>query len=147
LVVTKILVPLDGSTYADKALKYAVEIAKKFNATLTLVHVIVEPPPLVSGAAAPEAIPFLPQMHTVREELGKKILAKGEETVKSMGLQADTVLESGHPSEIIINTAKNRGIDLIVVGSRGVGGIKGFFLGSVSDKVSHHAPCPVLIVR
>ena len=56
-------------------------------------------------------------------------------------------LETGHPAEVIVRLAETDGFDLVVLGSRGLGGVKEFLLGSVSNRVSHHARCPVLIVH
>jgi len=81
------------------------------------------------------------------EEDGKAILAKGEETVKAEGVRVETRLKQGVPAEELLRAAADEKADLIVLGSRGLSQVKAFFLGSVSDKVSHHAKCPTLIVR
>ena len=80
-------------------------------------------------------------------EEGEEILRRGVELAKSLGLEADRRLGKGIPAEEILRVAEEEGVDLIVIGSRGLSGVKAFLLGSVSDKVSHHAKCPVLIVR
>jgi nucleotide-binding universal stress UspA family protein len=63
------------------------------------------------------------------------------------GMAYEWQFEVGHPVDTILHVAKDRGADLIVLGSRGLGGFKRLLLGSVSNGVLHHAPCPVLIVR
>lgn len=81
----------------------------------------------------------------VAQNVGERILSKAVEEVK--GVSATKRLELGNPAEEIIQIANKERYDLIVVGSRGLSRTKRFFLGSVSDDVSHHAHCSVLIVR
>ena len=81
------------------------------------------------------------------EAEGKAILAKGEETVSAQGLPVEIRLRQGVPAEELLRAAGEEKADLMVLGSRGLSQVKAFLLGSVSDKVSHHAKCPVLIVR
>ena len=128
-----------------KALDFAADLAKKYQSQLVLVHVVmrqiyaINPPE--AGVLAGTAI--------VREleEDGKAILAKGEETVKAKGIPVETRLKQGVPAEELLRAAVDEKADLIVLGSRGLSQVRAFFLGSVSDKVSHHAKCPALIVR
>jgi nucleotide-binding universal stress UspA family protein len=142
---SKILVGLDGSDYSLNALEFAIDLAKKYQSQLVLVHVVmrqiyaINPPE--AGVLAGTAI--------VREleADGKAILAKGEETAKSQGVLVETRLRQGVPAEELLRAAVDEKVDLIVLGSRGLSQVKAFFLGSVSDKVSHHAKCPTLIVR
>jgi nucleotide-binding universal stress UspA family protein len=142
---SKILVGLDGSDYSLKALGFALDLAKKYQSQLVLVHVVmrqiyaINPPE--AGVLAGTAI--------VREleADGKAILVKGEETAKAQGIPVETRLRQGVPAEELLRAASDEKADLIVLGSRGLSQVKAFFLGSVSDKVSHHAKCPTLIVR
>ena len=142
---SRILVGLDGSDYSLKALDLAIDLAKKYQSQIVLVHVVmrqiyaINPPE--AGVLAGTAI--------VREleADGKAILAKGEEAVKAQGVLVETRLKQGVPAEELLRTAADEKVDLIVLGSRGLSQVKAFFLGSVSDKVSHHAKCPTLIVR
>jgi nucleotide-binding universal stress UspA family protein len=142
---SKILVGLDGSDYSLKALDFATDLAKKYQSQLVLVHVVmrqiyaINPPE--AGVLAGTAI--------VREleEDGKAILAKGEEIVKAQGIPVETRLKQGVPAEELLRAGADEKVDLIVLGSRGLSQVRAFFLGSVSDKVSHHAKCPTLIVR
>jgi nucleotide-binding universal stress UspA family protein len=142
---SKILVGLDGSEYSLKALDIAIDLAKKYQSELILVHVVmrqiyaINPPE--AGVLAGTAI--------VREleEDGKAILAKGEAAVKAQGIPVETRLKQGVPAEELLRAVADENVDLIVLGSRGLSQVRAFFLGSVSDKVSHHAKCPALIVR
>jgi len=142
---SRILVALDGSDYSLKALNLAVDLAKKYQSQLVLVHVVMRQ---IYAINPPEA-GILAGTAIVREleAEGKAILAKGEETVRAQGLPVETRLRQGVPAEELLRAAAEEKVDLMVLGSRGLSQVKAFLLGSVSDKVSHHAKCPVLIVR
>ena len=129
--LSKILVAIDGSESAEKALEYAVQLAKKHKAKITLLNV-----------GESKLFGLKPE---VARKIGESILSDAAAKVK--GLKLDTQLEFGNPAETIIEVAEKGNYDLIVVGSRGLSSVKRFFLGSVSDDVSHHAKCSVLIVR
>ena len=142
---SRILVGLDGSEYSLKALEFAVDLAKKYSSQLVLIHVVMRQ---IYAINPPEA-GILAGTAIVREleAEGKAILAKGEETVKAQGLPVEARLRQGVPAEELLRAAADEKADLIVLGSRGLSQVKAFLLGSVSDKVSHHAKCPTLIVR
>lgn len=142
---SRILVGLDGSEYSLKALEFAIDLAKKYSSQLVLVHVVMRQ---IYAINPPEA-GILAGTAIVREleAEGKAILAKGEETVKAQGLPVQARLRQGVPAEELLRAATDEKADLIVLGSRGLSQVKAFLLGSVSDKVSHHAKCPTLIVR
>jgi nucleotide-binding universal stress UspA family protein len=142
---SRILVGLDGSEYSLKALEFAVDLAKKYSSQLVLVHVVMRQ---IYAINPPEA-GILAGTAIVREleAEGKSILAKGVETVKAQGLPVEARLRQGVPAEELLRAAVDEKVDLIVLGSRGLSQVKAFLLGSVSDKVSHHAKCPTLIVR
>ncbi len=129
--LSKILVAVDGSQSAEKALEHAVQLAKKHKANLTLLNV-----------GESKLFGFKPEM--VRDA-GKRILSDATDKVK--GLKLNSQLEFGNPAETIIDIAEKGNYDLIIVGSRGISNVKRFFLGSVSDDVSHHAKSSVFIVR
>jgi len=138
-MMKKLLVPVDGSKNSDEAVKYACSIAEKFSSEMTLLCVI--PPPIILGVEA-GIIDYRPL-----EESGRKVLENSKKITDSLGVKTSTRLETGQVADTIVNVAKEEKSDLIVVGSRGLSGAKRFLLGSVSNSVSHHAPCPVLIVR
>jgi len=141
-LIKKILVPVDGSENSDMAVDQAIDLAKKYSAELHLIHVVPVTTALITG---PEALAI--DVSKQLESSGERILSTAQGRVESMGLEAVTRLEHGQPADRIIQIAKDEKFDLIVVGSRGLGSIARFFLGSVSDKVSHHATCAVLIVK
>ncbi|HVM53995.1 MAG TPA: universal stress protein [Acidimicrobiales bacterium] len=134
----RIVVGIDGSKGATTALTWAVEEAMRRDATVEVVyawHV-----PYVEGYPYARA-QFDPGEF---ETAAQAVL---DETVASLGdvpVVISTVARCGTPSSVLVEAAK--GADLLVVGSRGRGGFTGLLLGSVSQQVSHHAPCPVVIV-
>jgi len=142
-MVKKILVPTDGSDHAKKAIVYAVDLASKYRAPLCLFHVVSTPPALFhEGAFA------LPDVQRTLEEEGHKIIKDAEEEAKRCGASnVRSVIVQGNPANEIIKFANAEGIDLIIMGSRGLSAIKEFVLGSVSHRVSHLADCTVTIVK
>jgi nucleotide-binding universal stress UspA family protein len=151
LTYRKILVPHDGSKIADSAFEHALAIAKAFNAKLILLTVITEnilptvgvstaSPQLVKGVIS-ELIAFAKK--EAHDKLEKKVTMGAKE-----GVDVSHVVAMGNASETIIDMAKKEGIDLIVIGSRGLTGMKKIrVLGSVTRNVSEHVTCPVLIVH
>lgn len=142
---SRILVGLDGSDYSLRALDFAIDLAKKYQSQLVLVHVVMRQ---IYAINPPEA-GILAGTAIVREleTEGKTILAQGEEKVKAQGLPVEARLRQGVPAEELLRAAADEKVDLMVLGSRGLSQVRAFLLGSVSDKVSHHAKCPTLIVR
>lgn len=142
---SKILVGLDGSDFSLKALDFAIDLARKYRSQLVLVHVVMRQ---IYAINPPEA-GILAGTAIVREleAEGKAILVKAEETVKAQGIPVESRLRQGVPAEELLRASADEKVDLIVLGSRGLSQVKAFLLGSVSDKVSHHAKCPTLIVR
>ena len=132
--VKKILVPTDGSMHSLKAAEYAAEISKQFDAETHLLNVITKSTIRISRKREEKSsVQALEETKDVFEEWGVKVILR--KTVR------------GNPAQIICKIAEEEGFDLIVIGSRGLSGIKSFFLGGVSDKVIRYAICPVLIVR
>jgi len=147
-LITKILVAIDGSEHADKALNFALDLAEKYSATITLVNVFQVP--MFGYLGEPFAYPallaeFTNEVKKAHEQILSKALKKAKELKPS--LKISTVLEEGRPSDKIVETAKEGNFDLIVMGHRGLGKVKEFFLGSVSDRVADEVHCPVLIVK
>ncbi len=136
----KMLVAVDGSTYAEHAVEYASMIAKKFGSELVLIHAVVNP------IYAYEGIVISPSIERL-EQAGKDILNRNLMIAEKAGVQAKTRLVVVHPAEEIAKVANEEGFDLLVVGSRGLSTVKAFLLGSISEKLSRLAKCPVLIVK
>ena len=131
----KILVPVDGSETAWRALNNALEIGKKFESEILVVNVIQPDHATIN------------QGNSELEKVGDKVLELAKEMVGSYPHKVEYDMEVGHPSERIIALSKKVEADAIVLGSRGLSGIAEFFLGSVSSKVSQYATVPVLIVK
>lgn len=132
--VKKILLPTDGSTHSLKAAEYAAEISKQFDSETHILNVITKSTIRISRKREEKSsVQALEETKDVFDRRSIKVIVRK--------------LVRGNPAEIICKIAEEEGFDLIVIGSRGLSGMKAFFLGGVSDKVSRHAICPVLIVR
>lgn len=129
--ISKMLVPVDGSKNAGKALRYASVLAKQLNAQISLLHV------QESGL-----VKLRPEL---AKEMGNRILSDAADQVKGIALHK--MLISGDPAKTIIQEAANGDYDLIVLGRKGHSVIRRFLLGSVSDHVIHYADRSVLLVR
>lgn len=123
----KILVGFDGSEYSKKALTEAIKIAQKFSATITVVNTYNEP----FG-------------HGLSQSVLEKARVICEDGEAKYGLVS---VLSSDTAGVIVETAKKDRVDLIVVGSRGMGAIRAHLLGSVASGLSHNSPVSVLIVR
>jgi universal stress protein A len=144
LNLQRILVPVDFSRESAKAMRYAVTLARQFDASITLVHVVEPaygPPELVGGVAA-------------RRVSDRERLARAKSKLGIMGQRilgpcriVETVIRSGLAFFEITEAAKALASDLIVVGTHGYGGVTRSVMGSTAEKVIRHAPCPVLVVR
>jgi nucleotide-binding universal stress UspA family protein len=142
----QIVVGTDGSETAGKAVAQAAELAAAVKATLLVVSAF-EP---VSGTRLREESSQAPDdvrwMVNPREDVDAT-LETAVDIAAEHGADARTFARQGDPADAILDVAEEQGADLIVVGNKGMTGAKRFLLGSVPNKVSHHAPCSVLIVR
>ncbi len=137
-----ILVPIDGSDHAMRALDVACDLAQKYGATLRLVHAY---PPILTDAMLGGA--DIEPLIARRTEAGEAVLARARERIKGCALDITTELREAPDAEAILEEADAHHCDLIVMGTRGLGRLAGLLLGSVSQKVVQHAKCPVLLVR
>ncbi len=138
----KILVPIDGSKYGEKAIELAADFGKQFKSKITLLFVNVP----ISHIYADEGF-MVPDYTDELEKQGDKLLARSLKIAESHGLKVETKKVIGNAAEQIANIANNENYDLVVIGSRGLSRAKAFLLGSVSDKVIRYAHCPVLVVK
>lgn len=152
----KVLVPLDGSEDALRALETAIQIAKKFDGRITLAHiysvtvtpVIMPEPTTLTPSGVPVVTPAeVSKMAEAAREIGRRILADGMQKVKSEGVQVETTLREGNTVHEIIKLAKEEKFDLIVIGVRGISKLRQLLVGSVSEGVMKQASCPVLVVK
>lgn len=144
----KIVVPVDGSESAWRALEQAAALACKFEGEL-IVMTVIQPYNNAALLAVPLDHNIISQSNADLEEVGREVLARARDRVDASGFtgKAEYKIELGHPSERILTIAKAEKADAIVLGSRGLSGIAEFFLGSVSTKISQYANIPVLIVK
>ena len=143
---SRIVVGTDGSETAKRAVHEAAELAKQTGASLDVVSAF-EP---VAGSRLREERLQAPSdiEHAVNpHEDVNAILAEAERDVGESDVKVRTFARQGEAADAILDVAEEENADLIVVGNKGMTGAKRFLLGSVPNKVSHHAPCSVLIVR
>lgn len=150
------MVPLDGSEHSQRALENAIHMAKKFRGKITLLHVysvtvapvIVPEPTTLTPAGVPVVTSAeVSKMVEAAREVGKRILMEGEEKARSAGVKVENELREGNTVQEIVKAAKERQVNLIVMGARGIGKIRELLMGSVSEGVIKNAPCPVLVVK
>jgi nucleotide-binding universal stress UspA family protein len=141
-----IVVGTDGSATASEAVRQASELAQSVGAKVYLVSAY-EPVPEGRLRDEREQVPAdLQWMVNPREDV-ESTLEQGAGSISDSGVEVETLAREGDPADAILDVAEEKGADLIVVGNKGMTGAKRFLLGSVPNKVSHHAPCSVLIIR
>ncbi len=135
-----IVVGVDGSEAGAAALRFAADEARARGARLRVVTAWHIPPMAYAGAG----FAVMPGLDT---ELRKQAEKVADEAVASVGddVAVDRVVRQGHPATVLLEAAQDA--DLLVVGSRGLGGFRGLLLGSVSIECAHRATCPITIVR
>lgn len=136
-----ILLATDGSENARRAANEAAGLARELSSHVILVYIINNPP------SQSRMVKANFDVHSLLEEDAKSEIKHTIDIFETEGLAYTLKVAIGDPAVEIIEIAEKEKADLIVVGSRGLGTIKGVFLGSVSQKVTYHAKCPVLIVK
>lgn len=142
-MMTHIMVPYDKSESARRAFEFAIDLAKKYNSKISVVACVVPQIPMDSnfGTAYAETLKF------IRQDAVSTV-SKLESRLIELKIPVQTkVLEGVSITDELLSYAESHGIDLIVMGSRGLGGFKKLLLGSVASGVSQHSKCPVLIVK
>ena len=153
--IDKILVALDHSDINKSVFDYAVSFAKTTGAKLMLLHILSEDEP--DYPVLPISA-YYPSVNEVKDDVGRGKLAEYQkwgldllenlqEQATELGVNTEYTQLTGDPGMSICELANTWSADLILVGSRGLKGFKEMFLGSVSNYVTHHAPCSVLILR
>jgi nucleotide-binding universal stress UspA family protein len=140
--VRSIVVGTDGSPSADAAVRRAAEIAKGSGTRVHLVTAYPDVPTYretIASSARAEPIDL--------RQAAESVLARESRALQNEGIEVMTHAREGDPADVIIDVAQEEGADLIVVGARGLSGLQRFLLGSVSSKLSHHAPTSVMVVR
>jgi nucleotide-binding universal stress UspA family protein len=142
---SRILVAVDGSQPAERALESAIDLAKTYGAKLIILHVTLQRlyavTPSEAGALAPKV--FVGEMQAE----GESIIQKAEQHASGKGIDYECKMVHGVAADEIIKSARAEGADLVILGSRGLNEVRAFLFGSVSDRVSHGVKCPTLIVK
>ncbi|MBO8128321.1 MAG: universal stress protein [Peptococcaceae bacterium] len=150
-MINNILVPVDGSECAMRAAQYAAELAKfNPNSKVTVFTVDRIPRSYISRRLYWVAADWGEQGKHIREvfaEERQRILEQAEAVFKEKGINVQSDYGAGNPAEEISEYARKHGVDLIVMGTRGMSNLKEIFLGSVSHKVLQMAPCPVILIK
>jgi nucleotide-binding universal stress UspA family protein len=144
-----ILLPTDGSKLSDRAVQCGIELAKAIKAKVTAVHAVPEFRMIVEEAfVSPMNAELKNRFERESQEHAKKMLAKVQKAAKAAGVKCEAVaVVSDFPYQQIIETAKKKKCDLIVMASHGRKGLSSLLLGSETAKVLTHSKIPVLVVR
>ena len=143
---SSLVVGTDGSETAKEAVRQATELAKAVNAR---VHLVSAYEPVAESRLREERVQVpddLAWMVNPREDV-EGTLGEAAKDIEQEGVDVATYAREGDPADAILDVAEEQGADLIVVGNKGMTGARRFLLGSVPNKVSHHAPCSVMIIR
>ena len=136
----KILVPYDGSYHSERALEAAIEIAKNDKAA---IHVIYAYDKLPKYLGEPNLQEVLNRVLTA----ARGLVEGAAQHAHAHGIEVTTDVLEGPAADAILRAAETEGFDLIVIGSRGLGHLKGLLIGSVSERVVRQAKTPVMIMR
>jgi len=143
---SSIVVGTDGSPTAQEAVRQATLLAKSLGAK---VYIVSAYEPVPEGRLRDERLQVpedLQWMVNPREDVEDTLQVSASE-LRREGLDVETIAREGDPADAILDVAEEKNADLVVVGNRGMTGAKRFLLGSVPNKISHHAPCSVMIIR
>ena len=151
LLIRRVLIAVDGSENSGRALDFALDLAEKYDAAVTVLNVSESP---TMGVVPQEPLPFssdnLPVFAKELQKLHEQILSKAVAHAKAFkpNLEVFSSLRDGDPAVEIVAAAKEGDFDVVVVGHGGAGRVKEFFgLGGISEKVVHLSSCAVVIVR
>jgi nucleotide-binding universal stress UspA family protein len=134
----KILVAVDGSSFADMAVDQAISLGSVCNSEIFLISVV---------DLYPEQMAVAPNLLEKMSEEAGQYLAKAKQKVDAAKIPCETIVRmGGKPHEFIVEAAKDKAVDLVVMGTHGRTGLARVLLGSVAQNVIGHAPCPVLVV-
>ena len=137
--IKKILTAVDGSRHSDMVVKKAIEMAEAFQAKVILLHVRQKVPDIIGH-------PYYQQVLNKYIEQAEKVVAPHKAALEENGIDYEVLVLEGDPAEAISEAAQIEKCELIVMGSRGLSGLQGLALGSVSQKLLHSAGSMVLIV-
>ena len=176
-MIKEILVPIDGSSHANKALDLAADIAEKYSAKIIILHVLLRDTPiddvmtLCKDLKASESIMknlertvdtayaaaasspyggtvFMPIQEDTLRDIGTLITEKACTVLTEKNLKDFSIhIVDANPADCIIKAAEEENVDMIVMGNRGLGRLSGLLMGSVSYKVNHQASCTCVTVK
>ena len=143
IAIRRILVPLDFSEHAEAVLEWAAHLAEEHDSRVVLLHAYHLPVEFqqLEGAYLPADF-----WTNVKEE-AEQSLGRFVEDLRGRGVPVEAVVREGYPATVIIDEAESQPADLIVIGTRGLSGLKHMLLGSVAERVVQKASCPVLTVK
>ncbi len=141
-----IVVGTDGSETAGEAVRQAIDLARTVGAKLEIVSAYEPVPAPRLRQESRDAPEDLQWAINPREDVNATLEAAAA-PARELGIDVNVYSRQGDPADAILDVAEERDADLVVVGNKGMTGAKRFLLGSVPNKVSHHAPCSVLIIR
>ena len=135
-VIHKILVAVDGSETSSKAAENAIELAEKYGADLIALHIV---PPNIKSS----------EIFDLAKQYGQKIVdeVKHEASAKKLNVQTKVLWDVGSVTKAIVEYAENNNVNLIVLGTRGISGIKRMLLGSTASGVVTYSHCPIMVVK
>ena len=142
--INKILLPFDDSVHSINAAKYALDLAKQYEAHITVVHCYDEWDTNLAEISSADSL--ITEIRLKRKEEAELRLKKAEGILEGQGVEYTLEALDGDPGTVLANRSKSKDYDLIVMGSHGHSDIAGLFLGSVTHKVLNTIYCPVLIV-
>lgn len=146
--LNRILVAVDGSENAGRAVQFAIELARNFDSEVTILSVYRHTSHMESSLSLVRTRQVPTPPDEVMHDLAQEAVDWAAERFSEAGLErVETMIRRGPPARTIVQTAKKHDIDAIVLGTRGLGDVEGFFLGSVSHKVNALADCTCITVR
>jgi len=138
--IEKILLPVDGSDFSFKATEYALDFVQSNGADIILMY-SHKPFPSFLGE------PYFQEVHDKIMNNAREMMEPYKQKFAAAEIPVDERILEGAPGENICRVAQTEKCDMIIMGSRGFTDLKGLFLGSVTHRVLHEAPCPVLVIR
>ena len=144
-MIKRILVPTDFSTTSDLAIGYGIDLAKRYGASMHLLHIVEDT--YLAHAYPDGYYAELPGIHAKLRADAEQRLAEVFTRCTAAAVPVTRQVADGRPASVIVETAKAVGTDLIVMGTHGRSGVAHFIMGSVAEHVVRTAPCPVFTVR
>lgn len=142
-MISHVLIAVDGSPSSHHAANQGFGLARQTGAKVTLAFVLESPPVIPVGPLSGYVMTSPPRTDADLEKARAELKALAHDA----GVPVETRVELGSPADVLCELADRLAVDLIVIGARGLSAGTRWLLGSVSDRVVHHAPCPVLVVR